>query len=147
MSDSLDHGRHLMFTGERAVSDAFDGTDNGGFIRDDATFALDGHDAGVVRTEPLGGMDYEAWTTFAFPTTTQPNALLNADPKRKSAKISNIGAGPVVVGKLSQVATGNGFTLPAGKDLDLNVTAELYVACAAGNTTPTPVCVLTILGY
>jgi hypothetical protein len=97
----------------------------------------------AVRTTVRGSHGYDAFTVNAFPFgpgASDPSTLLGNDPDRRLARIVNAGAVGVLIGKRSQVSTGNGFLLPAGIGIDVKSDDEVFAVAASG-TTPVPVSV------
>lgn len=74
---------------------------------------------------------YSALTTYLV-IGQGPVSCFGVDPKRKKAKISNTSAGPICLGKRSQVTAGQGFLIPANTVFELDTQEEVFVGLIPG---------------
>lgn len=117
MTDTLDHGRHLMFDGERNIETA---ATLAPFQQDETAFA-------VVRTERLSAVDYDAFTVPVMPLPANPSLLVGEDVQRKRVFVVNASNVNVRIGKLSQLINpSGGFLLPPAVKHETEVAGAIY---------------------
>lgn len=99
---------------------------------------VDGVQIEAAPVQQIANETYEAYIVYANPYQSNlggPILALPFDDERKRALIINGDpAIKLLVGKLAQVQTGNGYVLPPGAQMEIKSRQPVYVAAATGST-------------